>query len=270
MVNIGDAEIPALGLGTWELKGNTAATLVQEALEIGYEHVDTAQAYENEEEVGKGIKAAGIDRDSLFLTTKVWYTNLGKQNFGPSVEDSLRKLKCDYVDLLLIHWPNDEIPLGEMIEELVKVQDRQLTRYIGVSNFPVQMVKDTLAMGADIITNQVEYHPFIDQSELYGFLRENNIALTAYSPIARGKVIGHPLLDSIGKKYGKSEVQISLRWLIEQEGVIVIPRTSKPARLATNMEIFDFWLSEEESVQIDALRTPEGRLVDPSWAPQWD
>ena len=267
---VNEAEIPALGLGTWDLRGRTATDMVYKALEVGYSHIDTAQMYENEIEVGNGIKEADMDRDDIFLTTKVWYTHLDRQHFGPSVEESLRKLKLDYVDLVLIHWPNKDIPLEESIEELVKVRDRQLCKFIGVSNFPVELVRRTVEMGADIVTNQVEYHPFLDQSHLLDTLKELNLSLTAYCPIAQGKVIGNPVLQQIGQQYGKTEVQVTLRWLMEQEGVIAIPRTSKAERLEENLGIFDFWLSKSDLDRIGTLCKPGRRLVDPAWAPAWD
>ncbi|MCL4128197.1 UNVERIFIED_CONTAM: hypothetical protein GTU68_003014, partial [Idotea baltica] len=224
----------------------------------------------NEAEVGKGIKASGVNRDRIFVTTKVWPSNLGRKDFLPSVMTSLKKLEMDCVDLLLIHWPSEEVPLEESIGELIKAQEQGLTRFIGVSNFNVEMVEESLRLGAKLITNQVEYHPFLDQGKMLNMLRSNGLSLTAYSPIAQGKVMGNEILKSIGEKYGKSEVQVTLRWLIEQEGVMAIPRTSNLMRLSSNVEVFDFRLSEDDMEQINALHSQSGRLVDPQWAPEWD
>lgn len=269
-INIQGAEIPVVGLGTYSLLGETATQMVAQALQIGYEAIDTAQFYNNEAEVGKGIKVSGVNRDGIFVTTKVWPSNLGRKDFLPSVKVSLKKLQMDYVDLLLIHWPSEEIPLEESIGELIKAQEQGLTRFIGVSNFNVEMVEESLDLGAKLITNQVEYHPFLDQEKMLNMLQSKGISLTAYSPIAKGKVMGNAVIKSIGEKYGKSEVQVTLRWLIEQEGVLAIPRTSNQMRLSSNMELFDFSLSEDDMAQINSLHSQSGRLVDPQWAPDWD
>ncbi|WP_114777424.1 aldo/keto reductase [Botryobacter ruber] len=269
-ITLQGAEIPALGLGTFQLEGTTAQTIVEAALAEGYRHIDTAQIYRNEEAVGAGIKAAGVPREDIFLTTKVWYDRLTQKDFLPSVEVSLRKLQTDYVDLLLIHWPNPEVPLEETVEQLLEAREKGYTRHIGVSNFPVRLVEQTIALGADIITNQVEYHPLLDQIKLYNYLREHGITLTAYSPIAQGKLLGNEILHSIGRKYGKNEVQVALRWLLQQDGVLAIPRSSKVHNMKANFQVFDFELTQDEVKQIDQLRRLNQREVQPHWAPEWD
>ena len=269
-ITIKGATIPVLGLGTFQLPDDTAREITAAALSAGYRHIDTAQIYRNEEGVGTAIKNSGIARDEIFLTTKVWRESLSRKDFMPSVEESLRKLKTDYVDLLLIHWPNKEVPVAEYMEQLMEVQRKGYTRYIGVSNHTTALLDEVLATGADIITNQVEYHPLLDQTKLYNYLREKGITLTAYSPIAQGKVLGNATLKSIAEKYDKNEAQISLRWLIQQEGVLAIPRTSKAERLSSNIDIFDFELTQEEVAQINQLRQQNTRVVNPSWAPAWD
>lgn len=269
-VKIKGATIPALGLGTFQLEDSKAFEMTQEAISVGYRHIDTAQAYKNESGVGRAIQASGVARKDIFLTTKVWWQNLAKKDFLPSVEQSLKNLNTDYVDLLLIHWPNPAVPVAEYMEELMKAQQKGYAKYIGVSNHPTKLLDEVLATGADIITNQVEYHPLINQEKLYTYLQQHNLTLTAYSPIAQGKVIGNPILKSIAEKYGKNEVQVSLRWLMQQDNVLAIPRTSKAERLASNIEVFDFELTQEEVSQIDQLKKDNIRVVNPSFAPAWD
>ena len=269
-IKIKGATIPALGLGTFQLENETAYDITKAALSEGYRHVDTAQVYGNEEGVGRAIQEAAVPRNEVFLTTKVFRENLYKKDFIPSVEESLEKLKTDYVDLLLIHWPNANVPVEEYMQELMKVQEKGYAKYIGVSNHPTQLLDKVLATGAEIITNQVEYHPLINQDKLHNYLREHELTLTAYSPIAQGKVMGNDTLKTIGEKYGKNEVQVSLRWLMQQDGVLAIPRTSKLSHLKSNISIFDFELTEPEMKQIDQLKAANMRVVNPAFAPQWD
>ena len=269
-IKIKGATIPALGLGTFQLEDSKAFEITQAAISEGYRHIDTAQIYRNEEGVGRAIAASGVAREDIFLTTKVWRESLAKKDFLPSVEQSLKKLKTDYVDLLLIHWPNADVPVAEYMEELMKAQEKGYTKYIGVSNHPTKLLDEVLATGAEIITNQVEYHPLINQEKLYNYLQQHGLTLTAYSPIAQGKVIGNPVLKSIAEKYGKNEVQVSLRWLMQQDNVLAIPRTSKAERLASNIEVFDFELTPEEVSQINQLQKDNIRVVNPSFAPDWD
>ncbi|PRY14781.1 diketogulonate reductase-like aldo/keto reductase [Pontibacter ummariensis] len=265
-----NATVPALGFGTFQLEGSTAQRMVTAALETGYRHIDTAQMYNNEEAVGRAIQESGVAREEVFLTTKVLPSNLAKKDFLPSVAQSLQKLKTEQVDLLLIHWPNPEVPVEEYIGELVKAQEKGYTKHIGVSNHTTALLDRVLATGANIITNQVEYHPFLNQDKLYAYLRQHDITLTAYSPIAHGKVMGNPTLKSIGEKYNKNEVQITLRWLIQQEDVLAIPRSSKESHMQSNFNIFDFELTQEEMQQIGKLTQQNNRLINPSFAPKWD
>ncbi|MFD3003753.1 aldo/keto reductase [Pontibacter toksunensis] len=269
-LKIKDATIPALGFGTYQLTGDTARRLVGAALNTGYRHIDTAQMYENEEAVGSGIKTSGVSRQEVFLTTKVLPSNLASKDFLPSVEQSLRKLQTDAVDLLLIHWPNPEVPVEEYIGELVKAQEKGYTKHIGVSNHTTALLDKVLATGANIVTNQVEYHPFLNQDKLYNYLRNHDLALTAYSPIAHGKVMGNETLKQIGEKYNKNEVQITLRWLIQQDGVLAIPRSSKENHMQSNFNVFDFELTQDEVQQITQLTQANNRLIDPGFAPDWD
>lgn len=269
-IKVKGATIPALGFGTYQLTGDTAHRLVEAALDTGYRHIDTAQMYENEAAVGSGIKASGVSRQEVFLTTKVLPSNLASKDFLPSVEQSLRELQTDAVDLLLIHWPNPEVPVEEYIGELVKAQEKGYTKHIGVSNHTTALLDKVLATGANIITNQVEYHPFLNQDKLYNYLRNHDLTLTAYSPIAHGKVMGNDTLKQIGEKYNKNEVQITLRWLIQQDGVLAIPRSSKESHMQSNFNIFDFELTQDEVQQIKELTQANNRLIDPGFAPDWD
>jgi 2,5-diketo-D-gluconate reductase B len=263
-------EIPVLGFGTWRLAGEECVQAVDFALNNGYRHVDTAQIYENEAEVGEGIAKSGVPRDQIFLTTKVWRNNFLDKTVAQSVDESLKKLKTDYVDLLLVHWPFPEVSILELVEGVIKAQDSGKAKRIGVSNFTTAQMKEALDnYGGKICNNQIEYHPFLSQKPVLDFARENNIAITAYSPIARGKTLENETLKEIGAKYGKNPAQISLRWLIQQD-VIAIPKSATPDNIKANINIFDFELSDEEMKTISALGSDDGRLINPDFAPEWD
>ena len=269
-VTIKGARVPALGLGTWKLSGAHCADIVREGLAMGYRHVDTAQAYGNEEEVGVALAGSGVGRDEIFLTTKVWYERIGNGELQRSIDESLTKLRTDHVDLLLIHWPNPKFPLGESLKALAEVKAAGKARHVGVSNFPVALLREAVEQhGADLLCDQVEYHPFLSQRPVLEFLRSHDMMLTAYSPIAQGEVATHPVLTRIGANHGKSGVQVTLRWLIDQPNVAAIPKAGDQKHLQSNLEIFDFKLSDEERAEIDGLLGNK-RLINPGWAPQWD
>ena len=264
-------EIPALGFGTYELNNDDAATMITEAAKIGYRHFDTAQMYHNEEGVGRGLKASGLARDDYFLTTKVWFDQFQSGDLQTSVVESLRKLDLDHVDLLLLHWPNDDVPLAETIAALNEVKNLGMTRMIGISNFPTALIEKAVSLSdAALTVNQVEYHPYLDQSKVLKSLRDRDMLLTAYCPIARGEVLKDTTLIEIGKKHKKSAVQVTLRWLLQQDGVMAIPKSGSPKNAATNFDIFDFELSADDMATISALAKPDGRLIDPEFAPKWD
>ena len=266
-----DAIIPAIGLGTWDPRGATARQMVQAALEAGYRHIDTAQAYGNETEVGEAIRASRVPREEIFLTTKVWWDRLRGGELQRSVEESLQRLGMPRADLVLIHWPNDTVPLNESMAALCDVKSRGLTRHIGVSNFPVKLLDAAVAHADEpIVCNQVEYHPFIDQSKLLAACDRHGIVLTAYSPLARGRVFRDPVLREIAAAHGKSPGQVAIRWLVQQPNVAAIPRSSNPANAAANIDVLDFALSREEMTRIAKLAEPAGRVVQPAWAPAWD
>jgi 2,5-diketo-D-gluconate reductase B len=265
-VELQEEKIPAIGLGTWQLTENCAES-VENAINMGYIHIDTAQAYGNEAEVGEGIQNAETDRDDIWLTTKVWRDNLNKEDLKKSVEESLEKLKTDYVDLLLIHWPFPEMDLEEVLAEMDEIVEEGKARNIGISNFTAEQTRRAQELSDhDLLTNQVEYHPFLNQDEVLEECRNQNMMLTAYSPLARGDVIGNETLQEIGENYGKSEVQVALRWLIQQENICAIPKATSAEHQEANFDIFDFELSESEMEEISDLAKSE-RKVDPDFGP---
>jgi 2,5-diketo-D-gluconate reductase B len=264
------ARIPMIGLGTWELRGRSCARIVEQALRLGYRHIDTAQAYDNEREVGEGLRASGVKRNDVFLTTKIWWTHFAPLELERSVKESLARLRLTEVDLLLLHWPNPAVPLSETLGALCKVKQLGLTRHIGISNFTVAMVEQAVKLSSEpIVTNQIERHPYLDQSKVIAACRRLGIAVTAYSPIAHGRVHGDDVIEAIAAAHKKSAIQVTLRWLVQQN-IIVIPRTSKVGRLSENLAIFDFTLTDPEMAAMSGLARPNGRLVNASWAPKWD
>ena len=260
-------KVPALGFGTYRLTGEHCRESVKDALSIGYRHIDTAQSYDNEEEVGSALRDFGIGRDEIFLTTKIGVDNLEPDGVLSSTAESLRKLKVDYVDLLLIHWPTDRVPLEETLDAMLQLKGAGKTRHIGVSNFTPELVERALAK-TDIFSNQVEYHPFLGQGELHELARSKDFLLTAYSPIARGKVRQDETLQKIAAHHGKSTAQVALRWLIQHDKVAAIPKAGDPDHRRQNFGIFDFELSDEEMQQVTSLGRDD-RIVDPSWGPAW-
>lgn len=262
-------QIPALGLGTWQLSGDECRETVRTALELGHRHVDTARMYENEREVGRGIQDSGVPRDEIFLTTKLQREQLDAAGVRESLARSLSLLDTDRVDLLLIHWPEDIIPLEETLGTMGQLRDEGLTRHVGISNFPVDWTRRAqLASPAPIFCNQVEYHARLDQSALLAHCREHGIPLVAYCPLAQGDLAGDDVLARVGRRHGRSAAQVALRWLVQQEGVVAIPKSTGRDHLRQNLDVFDFELDEEDLAAIDSL--PDGeRCIDPPWAPQW-
>ena len=262
-------EVPALGLGTWKLQDDAGVKTVATAIDIGYRHIDTAQAYENEAEVGRGIAQSGCDREDLFVTTKVGRDLLAPDDVRSSTEESLRQLDMDYVDLLLIHWPNEEdADLEVTLDAFRAVQEDGLTRHIGVSNFPSALLERALDY-ARLFCNQVEYHPFLSQEKLVATCREYDLLLTAYSPLAQGQAIDEAKLREIGERHGKTPAQVTLRWLVQQPHVAAIPKASSRDHLEANFDIWDFELSKDEMQAIHGLARGQ-RLIDPDWGPDWD
>jgi 2,5-diketo-D-gluconate reductase B len=269
-VEANGAKIPAIGLGTWELRGRTCARLVEQALKLGYRHIDTAQVYENEREVGEGLRASGIRRDDVFVTTKIWTTHFAPNDLERSVKESLAKLHLSEVDLLLLHWPNPRVPLQETLGALARVRQLGLSRHIGVSNFTVALIEEAVAACPEpLVCDQVEFHPYLDQTRVRDACARHGLAVVAYSPVAKGRIKTDQTLARIGRTYGKSAAQVCLRWLVQQN-VSAIPRTSKIERLSENIDIFDFELSAEEMALISRMGSAKGRLTDFGFAPKWD
>jgi 2,5-diketo-D-gluconate reductase B len=266
----GGARIPAIGLGTWELRGRSCARLVEQSIKLGYRHIDTAQVYENEREVGDGLRASGVKRDDVFVTTKVWTTHFAPNDLERSTRESLAKLRLSEVDLLLLHWPNPQVPLAETLGALAHVRKLGMSRHIGVSNFTVALIEEAVALCPEpLACDQVEYHPYLDQTRVLETCALRGMAVVAYSPVAKGRIKNDPTLARIGRAHGKTAAQVSLRWLVQQN-VSAIPRTSKIERLSENIDIFDFELSDEEMRQIFQMGSAKGRLTDYGFAPKWD
>ena len=269
-VEANGARIPSIGLGTWELRGRACARLVEQALRLGYRHIDTAQMYDNEREVGEGVRASGVKRDQVFVTTKVWTTHFAPHDLERSVKESLFKLRMSEVDLLLLHWPNRQVPIAETASGLARVKQLGLTKHIGISNFTVALIDAAVAACSEpLVCDQVEYHPYLDQSKVRAACDQKGMALVAYSPVAKGRVKSDERLAAIGKTYGKTAAQVCLRWLVQQ-GVVAIPRTSRIERLSENIEIFDFELSSADMAEISGMGSAKGRLVNFGFAPDWD
>jgi diketogulonate reductase-like aldo/keto reductase len=271
-LHAGEARIPALGCGTWQLRGTICAEIVAEALQIGFRHIDTAQGYGNEAAVGEGIRASSVPRDSVFVTTKVMPQLISDGPLQRSVEESLRRLGVDRVDLLLIHWPNPAVPLHQTMHALADAKRRGLALHVGVSNFTVAMLDEAVRLSPEpLVTNQVEYHPYLNQAKVLAANRRCGLVTTAYCPIALGRVVNDPALSMIGVAHGKTAVQVTLRWLIQQGDVVAIPRTSRPERLRENLSVFDFQLTDTEMEQVGRLHRTGNHLVnEPDWVPEWD
>jgi 2,5-diketo-D-gluconate reductase B len=272
VIAVKNVTVPALGFGTWALSGDAAYQATRMVLDLGYRHIDTAQIYGNEAEIGRAIRDSGLPRGEIFLTTKIAPGNLRKADVRRTHEESLRKLGLDQVDLLLIHWPNAGVPLGETLKALTRLREEGKTRSIGVSNFTVDLLRETIEKhGAEIVCNQVEYHPFLPQRRLIEAMQRYGLMLTAYAPVARGRVFRDKTLTAIGTKYGKSGGQVALRWLLDHDKVAAIPKTGKREHAEANLAIFDFHLTPEDRTAIDALAGEADRMVEwAGYSPRWD
>ncbi len=260
--------IPALGFGTYKQTGTLCREAVATAVGCGYRHIDTASFYGNEVEVGLGIKDAGVERESLFVTTKVWRTDLRTKDVIRSVEDSLRDLGTSYLDLLLIHWPNPEVPLSETIEAMASLLHSGKVRALGGSNFTTQHLSEARQI-APIVCNQVEYHPFLDQTPLLHAMRRWDMALIAYAPLARGRVWDDEVIIDVARKHKKGAGQVALRWFLQQSRVGAVPKATGRDHISENFDIFDFELTNEDMSRISCLGRGQ-RLINPAWAPPWD
>ena len=264
-------EMPVIGFGTGWM-GPDCVEVAARALASGYRHIDTARKYGTERGVGEAIRASGVARNKIFVTTKVSDESLRADDFARSVETSLEHLGLDSVDLLLVHWPNREIPLRETIGALAKAKREGLTRHVGVANFTVALLDEAVALCPEpLVTNQVEYHPYLDQSKIRAAIRRHGLILTAYCPLGRGRLPNDPVLAEIGGPKGKTPAQVALRWALQQERIVPIPRSTNLQRIGENIDIFDFSLSDAEMARISGLTRPGSRIADPKGrAPDWD
>jgi 2,5-diketo-D-gluconate reductase B len=257
------ATIPALGFGTSPLTGGLNPNEVLAALQAGYRHIDTARKYGTEAAAGEAIRRSGVPRSELFITTKVSHENLRPKDFARSVEQSLAALKLDYVDLLLVHWPDPEIGAEEYMPALCEAKREGQTRHIGAANFNIALLDRAAALCPEpLVALQAEYHPYLDQSKLLSAVHRHGLVFIAYCPLGRGRLFSDPVLAEIASARGRTVAQIALRWLVQQN-VAVIPRSSNPERIAENAKIFDFELSGDEMKRIGALKRPDGRVANP-------
>ena len=268
-LDIRGTSVPSIGFGTWQITGPDCVEAVRDAIEIGYRHIDTARAYANEAEVGRGIAGSGVPREEIFLTTKLWMDDFSAERLRPAAEDSLANLGVDYVDLLLLHWPSEDVPIGDTLAAMAELRDEGLIRQLGVSNFPASRLREALHH-EPVFTNQVEFHPFLGQDELLSIAEENDMMITAYAPLAHGKVPEDETLRSIGEAHGKSAGQVALRYLLDKPRTAVIPKASSHERRAENFDVSGFSLSDDERERIDAL-PKDRRDFSPSFGPRsWD
>jgi len=263
-------KVPEIGLGTYKLYGRECYETLRKALDLGYTHIDTAQMYENEAEIGEAIKISGRDREELFITTKIWHTDLQHDDVLQTVEDSLRDLDTPYLDLLLIHWPNPDVPLERTFEAMMTLRDQGKAINIGVSNFNLALMKQSVEeLRIPLFCNQLEFHPFLVPEAMLDYSYDHDFMVTAYAPLARGRVFEEEIIRNIAEEHGKSPAQVALRWLIEQENVVAIPKATSEEHLKANLDIYDFSLSDEEFELIDSLNRSE-RIVNPDFAPAWE
>jgi diketogulonate reductase-like aldo/keto reductase len=265
------ARIPVVGFGTSQL-GNCAG-IVATALKLGYRHIDTAWKYGTEEGVGEGIRASRVPRQDIVLCTKVSHEYLRAADFARSVEQSLKRLQTDYVDLLHVHWPStDGIPLAETMGALAEAKREGKARHIGVANFNIAMTEEAMRLCPEpLVTLQAEYHPYLDQSKVLAFCRSAGLVFTAYCPLGRGRLFRDPVIADIARAKGRTVAQVALRWLVQQGNIAPIPRSSNPQHMAESLDVFDFTLSDDEMKRIFTLKRPDGRIANPAGrAPKWD
>lgn len=265
----GGLTLPGIGLGTMRLHGDTCHEVVGAALAAGYRHLDTARKYDNEADVGAAMAASAVPRDQIVVTTKLPPDELAADEVARATESSLERLGTDYIDLLLIHWPNPDVPLAETLEAMAAQRERGTVRSIGVANFPTTLLKEALDTVDGLVTDQVEYHPYLGQAAVLDLVRAGQLVLTAYCPLARGALLDDPVLDDVAAGQGRTVAQVALRWLVQQDGVVAIPGTSRVERVHENLEVLDFTLTADEMTAIGALARGQ-RIVDPPHAPSWD
>ena len=272
-VDANGARIPVVGFGTWRLSGEACARAVEEALRAGYRHIDTAAAYGNEDRVGEGLRAAGVPRDDVFITTKVMPQDLADRDFQRTLDRSLDQLGIGEVDLVLIHWPSRELAMQACIASLNHARARGAARHIGVSNFTVSLLREAwAATDAPLVTNQCEYHPYLRQDAVIAACRDWGMAFTAYSPLGRQRVLDDPVITGIAARHGRTPAQVVLRWEIQQPGVVTIPKSATASRIRENIDVFGFALSDGEMAAISALGASHRHRIANfgGLAPDWD
>ena len=262
-------KMPKLGLGTWRLKGPECADAVEQALDLGYRHIDTAEMYGNEDAVGDALARTSVPRADIHLTTKVWWDHLAPTAMTKAIDDSLTRLQTEYVDLYLIHWPAPEMDMAQVIDSLVRVQDSGKARAIGVANFTTALLHQALALGAPIACNQVEYHVLLAQDRLLAAQHTASIPLVAYAPLAQGRLAEHDALRDIAAKHAATPAQIALKWLLDQDGVAAIPKASRHVTQQANLDSLAITLDDADRAAIAAL-PKDSRFVQPAFAPTWD
>jgi diketogulonate reductase-like aldo/keto reductase len=264
-------EMPVIGFGTSQL-GN-CADIVASALKVGYRHIDTAWKYGTEQGVGDGIRKSGVPRQDIFLVTKVSHEYLKADAFAKSLDESLARLRTDYVDLLFVHWPAiDGTPLAETMGALAKAKREGRARHIGVANFNIALLEEAMRLCPEpLAVLQAEYHPYLDQSKVLAYCRKAGLAFMAYCPLGRGRMFKEPVLAEIARARGRTLAQVTLRWLVQQGNIAPIPRSSNPQHMAESLNVFDFELTADEMKRIHALARPDGRIANPAGrAPKWD
>ncbi|HWT96719.1 MAG TPA: aldo/keto reductase [Terriglobales bacterium] len=269
-IQIQGIDLPKLGLGTYRLQGDPCRAAVETALALGYRHIDTAEMYGNEEAVGAAIAAAGVPHRELHVTTKVWNENLAPDAIRRSFDASLKKLRLDYIDLYLVHWPAPRMDLPSIFETLGRLKEQKLVRAIGVCNFNVALLRQVIEqIGAPIACNQIEYHVLLDQTAVRDYLRPRGIPVTAYCPLAQGRLAEHPQLAEIAHKHHATPAQVALKWLLDQEGVAAIPKSSRREGQQANLDAWKINLDDADRRMIAGLPKDQ-RFVNPGFAPAWD
>lgn len=267
-VDVRGARVPALGFGTYRLTGDEARRATESALALGYRHVDTAQAYGNEAKVGAAVRESGVPRDDLWITSKVWFENADADAVHRSTHDSLGRLALDHLDLLLLHWPNDDVPMDETLGAMTRLLDEGAVRRIGVSNFTASQLDRALRI-APVSAVQVEYHPYLAQAPLLARCRRHDLLFTSYAPLARGRVVDDPVVQRVARAHGATPAQVTLAWHLGQPNVCAIPKASSEAHRRENLGALDLELNPDEMAALHGLA--EGRrLIDPSFAPVWE
>ena len=261
-------DMPPLGLGTWQITGRDCVEAVEDALSLGYRHIDTARVYDNEAEVGEALGNSDVPREDVWVTTKLWRDGLRASQVREQLEGSLRALRAEYVDLLLIHWPNDDVPLAETLGAMAELRDAGKARNLGVSNFPSALLREAAGIER-VYADQVEYHAYLGNQPLLEACREHDVVLTAYSPFAHGELLGDPVLREIADERAATPAQVALRWLLDQPNVAAVPKAASHENRAKNLQALEIALSDSDRERIDAL-PKDRRVIDPGWAPRWD